>query len=110
MDLLLIIRVCAILTVISFAIVFLNKNSKNIMVYVPVVLMVLYEILFAFYHPLLGIISIVSFAFLLIYFYKSNKKEPIHCFAERIVLYVVLMIFSCSVIVEVVETITGRLF
>ena len=108
--LLTLLRILLCLTIISFPIVFSLKNPKDQVLYIPYYLALAFELVMLFYHPLVGIIT-VGTAFLLIkYFINTSDNDKFTFRFERVALYLVLMVFSCSVLYEVVETIMGRLF
>ena len=110
MVLLTLLRILLVLTIIAFPVVFSLKKPNEKILYIPYYLGFAYEIVMLFDHPLMGFISLGTAFILLKYFILTSNDENFKFRFERLALYSVLFVFSCSIIFEVIETIVGRLF
>ena len=110
MVLLTLLRILLVITVLSFPIVFSLKNPRDNVLYIPYWFSLAFELVMLFYHPLIGIIVTASGFILIKYFIYTADNDVFTFRFEKAALYLVLMVFSCGVLYEVVETCLGRLF
>ena len=105
-----IIRALVILIVAFFTLIMLKEKTISLPVMVVGLgIFVIFIFAFAIYHPIVGVISMVSLVLIGLLFVLDTKME-IEKYKLRRMLYSLIGIFSISFTMELIETVFGRLF
>lgn len=103
------IRIFAILVVVYVILMMRDEYASVGFFILGVGCFCLFNILFVFYHPFVGIISVLSLILLGVLFVVGSKKD-IEEYKLRRMLYPLLGVYTLSFLIELIETLSGRLF
>ena len=89
--------------------IFMNIDFNKVVVYLLYASMATFLLIFCWVHPLVGVTAVVSILILAIVYSYEAERPSAHVKSNAIV-YICILLGSLSVVIEVIETFTGRLF
>ena len=101
---------CVVLFACAFAYMLRKNEVSKPNIYTLIAIAVVFEVLFAIYHPILWIIQAFAFVLAISYYYICTNTTSVVVIPYLFFMYAFLLTASGSILIVIAEAIFGKFF